>query len=155
MEVIEPDSRIADLMGLLNTLMHVFHDKTDLYQLEKDMEVDLDDLMPIVYTAANMGLIETDQGDIWITEKGKAFAVSGITARKTMLRAAISTMEPFVTASKMGEFELKDLMEELEKSGINKYNSPSGYHNLEVTLIEWGVYSGLVRKSEDGFRIVK
>ena len=72
-----------------------------------------------------------------------------------MLRAAISTMEPFVTASKMGEFELKDLMEELQKSGINKYNSPAGYHNLEVTLIEWGVYSGLVRKSEDGFRMVK
>ena len=154
MEIIEPDARIADLMGLLYTLVHVFHDRTDLYQLEKDMEVDIDDLMPIVYTASNLGLVEIEQGDIWITEKGKLFSKSGISARKSMLKSAIVNMEPFVTAVRMEEFELKDMLEELEKTGINKYNTPAGVHNLEITLIEWGIYSGLLKKTDDGFRVV-
>ena len=154
MEIIEPDARIADLMGLLYTLVHVFHDRTDLYQLEKDMEVDIDDLMPIVYTASNLGLVEIEQGDIWITEKGKLFSKSGINARKSMLKSAIVNMEPFVTAVRMEEFELKDMLEELEKTGINKYNTPAGVHNLEITLIEWGIYSGLLKKTDDGFRVV-
>ena len=154
MEIIEPDARIADLMGLLYTLVHVFHDRTDLYQLEKDMEVDIDDLMPIVYTASNLGLVEIEQGDIWITEKGKLFSKSGISARKSMLKSAIVNMEPFVTAVRMREFELKDMLEELEKTGINKYNTPAGVHNLEITLIEWGIYSGLLKKTDDGFRVV-
>ena len=154
MEIIEPDARIADLMGLLYTLVHVFHERTDLYQLEKDMEVDIDDLMPIVYTASNLGLVEIEQGDIWITEKGKLFSKSGISARKSMLKSAIVNMEPFVTAVRMEEFELKDMLEELEKTGINKYNTPAGVHNLEITLIEWGIYSGLLKKTDDGFRVV-
>ncbi|MCL4356631.1 MAG: AAA-associated domain-containing protein [Candidatus Thermoplasmatota archaeon] len=154
MEIIEPDARIADLMGLLYTLVHVFHERTDLYQLEKDMEVDIDDLMPIVYTASNLGLVEIEQGDIWITEKGKLFSKSGISARKSMLKSAIVNMEPFVTAVRMKEFELKDMLEELEKTGINKYNTPAGVHNLEITLIEWGIYSGLLKKTDDGFRVV-
>ena len=154
MEIIEPDARIAHLMGLLYTLVHVFHERTDLYQLEKDMEVDIDDLMPIVYTASNLGLVEIEQGDIWITEKGKLFSKSGISARKSMLKSAIVNMEPFVTAVRMKEFELKDMLEELEKTGINKYNTPAGVHNLEITLIEWGIYSGLLKKTDDGFRVV-
>ena len=153
MEIIEPDARIADLMGLLYTLVHVFHDRTDLYQLEKDMEVDIDDLMPIVYTASNLGLVEIEHGDIWITEKGKLFSKSGISARKSMLKSAIVNMEPFVTAVRMKKFELKDMLEELEKIGINKYNTPAGVHNLEITLIEWGIYSGLLKKTDDGFKV--
>ncbi len=151
MEIVDPDARIADLVGLLHVLNHLFEDKTDLFELEKEMEVDIDDLMPIVYTAANLGFVGTEQGDIWITDKGKSFLVSNPKARKSILKASIITMEPFVTAIRLSKFELKDIKEELEKSGVQKYNNPAGTHNLEVTLIEWGVYSGLIKKEDDEF----
>ncbi|MGP6207726.1 AAA-associated domain-containing protein [Cuniculiplasma sp. SKW3] len=151
MEVIDPDARIADLVGLLYVLHHIFKEKTDIYELEKEMEVDIDDLMPIIYTASNIGLIETDQGDIWITEKGKTFISSSPRNRKEILKGSIINMEPIATALKLKEFDLEGIMEELAKEGIQKYNSPTGYHNLEVTLIEWGVYSGIIKKTEDGF----
>ncbi len=151
MEVIDPDARIADLVGLLYVLHHVFNEKTDIYELEKEMEVDIDDLMPIVYTASNLGLIDTDQGDIWITEKGKNFISSSPKARKEILKGSVINMEPIATALKLREFDLEQIMEALAEEGVQKYNSPSGYHNLEVTLIEWGVYSGIIKKTEDGF----
>ncbi|MCL4320356.1 MAG: AAA-associated domain-containing protein [Candidatus Thermoplasmatota archaeon] len=152
METVDPDARIADLVGLLHVLNHLFDDRTDLFELEKEMEVDIDDLMPIVYTAANLGFVGTDQGDIWITDKGKTFLVSGPKIRKSILKASLITMEPFVTALRLVKFDLDDIMEELEKNGIQKYNNPSGLHNLEITLIEWGVYSGLIKKDDDGFQ---
>ncbi len=151
METVDPDARIADLVGVLHVLNHLFDDKTDLFELEKEMEVDIDDLMPIVYTASNLGYIGTDQGDIWITDKGKSFLVANPKARKSLLKASIISMEPFVTAIRLGKFELDEIREELEKQGIQKYNNPAGMHNLEVTLIEWGVYSGLITKDEDEF----
>ncbi|EQD77263.1 abc transporter atp-binding protein [mine drainage metagenome] len=151
MEIIEPDSRIADLVGLLYMLNYVFKSKTDLFELEKEMEVDVDDLMPIVYTATALSFINTEQGDIWITENGKKFIASGPKVRKEMLKSSVKNFEPFVTAIQLKKFQLDKIKEELENKGVQKYNSPSGFHNLEVTLIEWGVYSGLVRKTEEGF----
>ncbi len=152
METVDPDARIADLVGLLHVLNHLFNDRTDLFELEKEMEVDIDDLMPIVYTAANLGFVGTEQGDIWITEKGRHFLVSSPKVRKSILKASLITMEPFVTALKLMDFELDDIMEELKTNGIQKYNNPSGLHNLEITLIEWGVYSGLIKKDDERFQ---
>ncbi|MEM4000485.1 MAG: AAA-associated domain-containing protein, partial [Saccharolobus sp.] len=63
MEVIDPHARVADLVGLLYSLENTFNGKTDLYMLEKEMEVDLDDLMPIVYTANSLGFITVGEGD--------------------------------------------------------------------------------------------
>ncbi|MEM4104804.1 MAG: hypothetical protein QXF80_07410, partial [Thermoplasmatales archaeon] len=56
-EVVDPNARIADLVGLLYVLSTIFEYRTDLYKLEKEMEVDIDDLMPIVYTGARLGLV--------------------------------------------------------------------------------------------------
>ena len=151
MEVIDPDARIADLVGLLYVLDYIFKSKTDLYELEKEMEVDLDDLMPIVYTATELSFVNTDQGDIWITEKGKEFIGSSLQKRKFILKESVKNYEPFLTALQMRTFQLDEIKEELERKGVQKYNNPSGFHNLEVTLIEWGVYSGLIKKTEDGF----
>ncbi|MGC8610766.1 MAG: AAA-associated domain-containing protein [Thermoplasmata archaeon] len=150
-EVIDPNARIADLVGLLYVLTNIFNGKTDLYKLEKEMEVDLDDLMPIVYTAVNLGFVTLDSGDINVTEKGREFAKLGIKKRKEMIRESIKNMEPFITALNLKRFTLQDLMEELLKKNIYQYNSPSGYHDLEVILIEWGIYSGLLKKEEDYF----
>ena len=152
-EVIDPNARIADLVGLLYVLTNIFNGKTDLYKLEKEMEGDLDDRRSIVYTAVNLGFVTLDSGDINVTEKGREFARAGIKKRKEMIRDSIKNMEPFITSLNMKKFTIQELMEELVKKNIYQYNSPSGYHDLEVILIEWGIYSGLLKKEEDYFII--
>ncbi len=153
-EVIDPDSRIADLVGLLYTLNNIFNGKTDLYMLEKEMEVDVDDLMPIVYTASLLNFVKLDNGDISTTEKGVEFIKAGIKKRKEIIRDSIKDIEPFYTAIKMRKFKLEDLQKELIRNGIQRFNSPSGLHELEVIFIEWGVYSGLFKKQEEEYVLV-
>ena len=75
-DVIDPNARIADLVGLLHVLSNIFEGKTNLFELEKEMEVDLDDLMPIVYTASNLGFVHSESGDISITNLGISYIKS-------------------------------------------------------------------------------
>ncbi|MEM3852264.1 MAG: AAA-associated domain-containing protein [Methanomassiliicoccales archaeon] len=153
-EVVDPNARIADLVGLLHVMDTVFQGKVDLFELEKEMEVDLDDLMPIVYTASALGLVTAEAGNLYLTPAGSDFIHAGMRRRKEIIREAIRNLEPFATALSMREFELPALMDELQKKGVQTYNSPTGLHDLEVLLIEWGIYSGLLRKKTARFRTV-
>jgi hypothetical protein len=155
MDSIEPNARIADLVGLLYVLNFIFKDKTDLFELEKEMEVDLDDLLPIVYTASTLGFVNATDGDISITQKGKEYIGSSPKKRRVILANSIDNVEPFHSALKLGSFKVEDLSSSLEENGIQTYNSPSGLRDLEITLIEWGLYSGLLRKTEDGFEVTR
>ncbi|MGC8505672.1 MAG: AAA-associated domain-containing protein [Thermoplasmata archaeon] len=155
MESIEPNARIADLVGLLYVLNFIFKDKTDLFELEKEMEVDLDDLLPIVYTASTLGFVNVTDGDISITQKGKEYIGSSPKKRRVILANSLDNVEPFYSALKLGSFKVEDLSTSLEENGIQTYNTPSGNRDLEITLIEWGLYSGLLKKTDEGFEVMK
>ncbi|QGA55164.1 ABC transporter ATP-binding protein [Sulfolobus sp. E5-1-F] len=154
MEVIDPHARVADLVGLLYSLENTFNGKTDLYMLEKEMEVDLDDLMPIVYTANSLGFITVGEGDIIITDKGMEFLKSNLKRRKEIIRDSIKRIEPFKTTLELKYFTIEELKYVLEKKGIQVYNSPEGLYDLQITLVEWGIYSGLLKKEGDKFIVV-
>ncbi|AEB95567.1 MAG: AAA-associated domain-containing protein [Metallosphaera sp.] len=154
MSVISSDARIADLLGLLSVLQNVFGGKADLYQVEKEMEVDVDDLMPIVYAANHMGFATVGEGDIIITDKGSEFLKSNIKRRKEILKDSLVKTEPFKTALELKEFSLESLMEALERKGIQEYNKPEGKYQLQLILLEWGVYSGLIsRVDEEKYKV--
>jgi len=150
-EVVDPNSRIADLIGLLYVLNNMFDGKADLYMLEKEMEVDFDELMPIVYTASRLGFVLFETGDLSITSAGKDLIKAGIKTRKEMIKKSLKEIEPFKTALSLGEFELEKLLETLQDNGVQTFNSPTGHHDVELTLIEWGIYSGLLKKDGDMF----
>ncbi|TRM76439.1 ABC transporter ATP-binding protein [Sulfolobus sp. A20-N-F6] len=154
MEVLDPHARVADLVGLLYSLETTFNGKTDLYMLEKEMEVDLDDLMPIVHSANTLGFITVGEGDIIITDKGLEFLKSNIKKRKEMIRDSLRRIEPFKTAIELKEFTIEQLKNVLQKKGIQLYNSPEGLYDLQITLVEWGVYSGLLKKEGEKFLVV-
>ncbi|MCY0859321.1 MAG: AAA-associated domain-containing protein [Sulfolobaceae archaeon] len=154
MDVIDPNSRVADLLGLLTTLINDFEGRADIFLVEKEMEVDMDDLMPIVYSAAALGFVTVGEGDIIITDKGIEFVNSNIKHRKELLRESLKEVEPFETAIELKEFTISQLLNELQKKGITKYQGPTAEYDLEVILSEWGIYSGLLVKRDDKY-IVK
>lgn len=149
--ILHPSARVADLLGLLSILYNSFEGKTDMYLLEKELEVDLDDFMPIVYAANTLGFITIGEGDIIITDKGIEFLKSNIKRRKELLKESLCKLEPFATAKELKEFTIDELMEKLEEKGITLYSGPTGYHDLEVILAEWGVYSGFLKREDEKY----
>ncbi len=143
-----PSTRVADLLGLLMVLENEFEGKTDLYELSDKLEVELDDFMPIVYTANELGFVVIGAGDIIITDRGLDFLSSTLKRRKEIIRTSLGRIEPFRTAKELKEFSIKDLNDKLMQKGIMDYNSIEGIHQLEVLLNEWGIYSGFLKRNE-------
>ncbi len=142
--VIHPSTRVADLLGLLLVLKNEFGGKTDLFELEERLEVDLDDFMPIVYTANELGFVTIGVGDIIITDKGLEFLDSNLKRRKEIIKESLKMIEPFKTAAELKVFTIESLNKALLKKGIADFNSAEGRHNLELLLNEWGIYSGFL-----------
>ncbi len=142
--VIHPSTRVADLLGLLLVLKNEFGGKTDLFELEERLEVDLDDFMPIVYMANELGFATIGVGDIIITDKGLEFIESNFKKRKEIIKESLERIEPFKTAKELKEFTIENLNKALLKKGIADFNSTDGKHKLELILNEWGVYSGFL-----------
>ena len=151
--ILHPEARVADLLGLLLTLSNVFGGSSDLADLEEELEVDLDDLMPIVYAASAMGFITVGDGVIAITDKGKEFLHSSLEKRKELLREGLKNVEPFKTALELKSFTVEELQSKLEEKGFAIYSGPSGLHDLEVILTEWGVYSKLLKRVGEGYEV--
>ncbi|AAY79695.1 AAA-associated domain-containing protein [Sulfolobus acidocaldarius] len=150
---LHPDARVADLLGLLSVLYNTFDGKADVYVLEKELEVDIDELMPILYAANSMGFINLVEGDTIITDKGIEFIKGNIKRRKELLRESLDRIEPFKTAKDLKRFKTEDLLKSLEEKGITLYSSPSGLRDLEIILTEWGIYSNFLKKDGEEYAV--
>jgi len=149
-------TRVADLLGLLFILQNEFAGKTDLFELEKRLEVDLDDFMPIVYAADDLGFITIGDGDIIISDKGTEFIRSTLKKRKELIRGSLFLLEPFKTAASLGLFDIDRLKARLSEQGIMNFEGPTGKHELEVLMNDWGAYSGMFNVLDDGvYRLIQ
>ncbi|MCL5788650.1 MAG: AAA-associated domain-containing protein [Candidatus Marsarchaeota archaeon] len=155
MHAIHPNSRVADLIGLLSVLTNTFGGKAELYKLEKETEVDLDDLMPIVYTADALGFVTVGEGDITVTDRGLEFLEAKIGRRKKLIEESLKHAEPFKTVVELGDFSVDELAESLEKKHVQSFVSPRGHQDLDMLLVEWGVYSGFLRKEGDRYTVLQ
>jgi NitT/TauT family transport system ATP-binding protein len=75
---------IAGFLELLNSR----GGKDDLYRIAGDLQMDVDDLLPIVEAATLLSFATSQRGDVEITPAGKAFAEADIGSRKRLFREA-------------------------------------------------------------------
>jgi NitT/TauT family transport system ATP-binding protein len=76
-----PAARINALAGLMERL-DADGGRADLYRLGEALNLELDDLLPIVEAAELLSFAHVAQGDISLTPLGQAFAGASILARK-------------------------------------------------------------------------
>ncbi len=76
-----PAARINALAGLLERL-NSDNGQADLYRLAHELNLELDDLLPIMEAAELLGFAHVAAGDINVTPLGQTFAEASILARK-------------------------------------------------------------------------
>lgn len=81
-----PGVRIGSVAGLLAFISDA---ATDLYLLGERLQLDVDDLYPIIDAAEILQLIQVDDGDVCINATGLQFLRSGIDERKLMVKEAM------------------------------------------------------------------
>ncbi len=82
-----PHARPGSIGGLLE-LLNDRDRKEDLYRIAEELQMDVDDILPIVEAATLLAFVRSERGDIELTPAGKAFAEADISARKELFREA-------------------------------------------------------------------
>lgn len=80
------------LPGGIGGLLELLSDRggrDDLYHLAGELNMEVDDLLPIVEAAVLLKFATLKQGDAEITAEGKAFAEADILTRKLLFRSAV------------------------------------------------------------------
>ena len=83
-----PHARPGGIAGLLE-LLNDRGGKEDLYHVADELQMEVDDLLPIVEAAVLLAFAKSDKGDVEITPEGKAFAEADIATRKSLFREAV------------------------------------------------------------------
>jgi NitT/TauT family transport system ATP-binding protein len=145
-----PQVSIGDVTGLIE-LVHSKGGREDLYQLGRHLQLELDELLPLVEAADVLDLAVTQEGDLVLTEQGRRFAEAGVLQEKQIFReqalAHVSLLRQIVQALEAAPGQSlpeEDFLSILEQH----FGEEEAQAQLE-TAINWGRYAELFTFHED------
>jgi len=148
-----PTAGVNQVFGLLD-LVKAYNGKTDVANLNIDLRVDVDELLPIIDTAEYMGLVTVEQGDIALTETGRSLLNSRMQERKKILRERLRPLEPFTNVTKLLS-EKKELSRiDLGRFVNQKYAYVSDLQRQVRLIISWGVFTGIFRYDGESSKLM-
>jgi len=86
----------ASLGGFVEYVFEL-QEKADIYKVAQDLQMDLDQIQPLIEAGEWIGLIETKEGDIFTTPSGKKFAQADVLEKKEIYRELILQKVPFIS----------------------------------------------------------
>lgn len=144
-----PHAPIVAVAGLAERVLEL-EGRQDLYKLAEDLNMEVDDLLPVTAAAERLGLGQVREGDFILTELGKEFAEADVLTRKDMLRPRIlevplirhifTVLESTRDKAMPEEF----FLEELRRS----FSEDEAQAQLE-TAVDWGRYAELFTYDHD------
>jgi NitT/TauT family transport system ATP-binding protein len=137
-----PAARINGMAGLLEKVNEE-SGRTDLYRLTDDLQLELDDVLPVVESAELLGFATVDQGDIVLTPLGQTYADASILARKEIMAGRVLRLP--VIGWIYETLQADDDGRVSEEYLADKLRSDFGEYAGEQldTAINWGRYAEL------------
>jgi NitT/TauT family transport system ATP-binding protein len=139
-----PHVSLSDLSGLVSHIADA-GGRSDLYQLARELQLEVDDLLPLTEGLAILGLAETREGDAILTDVGRAFAEADVQEEKELFRtqaqANVELVRQIVRELESSpEHSLHEdaLLEQLQEH----FSEPEARRQLD-TAIDWGRYAEL------------
>ena len=145
-----PHVTIGDVTGLIE-LVQARGGREDLYQLGRHLQLELDELLPLVEAADLLDLADTQEGDLVLTKEGRHFAEAGVLEEKQVFRkqvlAHVSLVRYIVQALEAAPRHVLP-----EEHVLQFLETHFGEQEAEEQLhiaINWGRYAELFAFQED------
>jgi NitT/TauT family transport system ATP-binding protein len=140
-----PHTTINELVGLLEHLHEAPRHHADIYQLARDLKVELNILLSLTEAAELLGFATIAEGDIILTSLGETFAEASIQARKEIFATRIRRLPLFQWLLTM--LQAADV-HQLEKDVLTTalaldFSPEEAAHQVDVA-INWGRYAELL-----------
>jgi len=139
-----PHARSGGIAGLLE-LLNDRGGKEDLYHIADELQMEVDDLLPIVQAAVLLSFAKSDKGDIEVTPAGKAFAEADIAPRKALFREAALANVPLLKQMYSGLQSKSDHTMPLEffRDVLDEHFSRDESQRQIDTALDWGRYADI------------
>lgn len=144
-----PEASIGVMAGLLE-LVDDNDGRMDIYQLGRDLMMEIDDLLPNIEGISMLKFAEVKEGDIIITPLGSRFIESDTEEGKEIFREQIMNISTFkVIVKVLNTKKNKKMKEEFFKELFSQH---LGEHSIEKkmsAIIDWGRYAELFNYDHD------
>jgi NitT/TauT family transport system ATP-binding protein len=139
-----PHVPVGQVTGLVERL-HADGNREDIYALGRELQMEVDDLLPLVQAIDMLDLGNIEQGDVYLTAAGIHFAVAGVLEEKIVFREQavahvqlIQHILHLLDASGNGRARREAVLREL----VSFFSEEEAERQLD-TAIDWGRYAEL------------
>lgn len=143
----------AASIGVMSGLLELVDDndgRMDIYQLGRDLMMEIDDLLPNIEGISMLKFAEVKEGDIIITPLGSRFIEAETEEAKEIFREQIMDISTFkVIVKVLNTKKNKTMKEEFFQELFAQY---LGEHSIESkmdVIIDWGRYAELFNYDHD------
>jgi NitT/TauT family transport system ATP-binding protein len=148
-------ARPGGIAGLLELIDDRPNGREDMYHLADELSFELDDLLPIVDAAHQLGFLKVEEGDAQITPEGHEFANAEILRQKELFRKAVLsnvTLLRQITRTLEAKRD-HSAPEELFHDLLDEHFSEEESKRQLETAISWGRYAELFEYDADRHRL--
>jgi NitT/TauT family transport system ATP-binding protein len=134
-----PHARPGGVLGLLE-LLDDRGGEEDLYHVADDLQLAVNDLLPIVEMATLLGFANAREGDVETTPEGTAFARADIPTRKKLFREAVLAHVPLLQQMRTALTSKSDHEMPLEffHDLLDEHFSEDDTRQQLATALHWG-----------------
>ncbi len=144
-----PHVRMGALTGLLELLLDR-GGREDIYELEGDLGLEADELLPLTEAATVLGFAQVLEGDIRLTEVGRKFADGDIQERKQVFQEVVASTVVLVgqILNALHQAPRRAMNEEFFMEFLeHHFTEEEAWRQLE-TAVDWGRYAELFAYDE-------
>ncbi len=139
-----PHTKVGAIAGLLE-LAQQNEEGVDISKLTSDLGLEVDDVFPLIEASALLGLAEVKEGEIRLTQAGKAFSKSDVLEKKVIFKEMalkniqlVKQIHQVLLNAKNKRISEAFFLEILE----NHFTKEEAWNQLEIA-IDWGRYAEL------------
>jgi NitT/TauT family transport system ATP-binding protein len=140
-----PHARVGSISGLLELIVEESEGSVDIPRLAERIQLEVDDLLPILDASVLLDFAEVTQGDVKLTEIGQDFATTTILRSKDLFRQQVLANVPVLVSM------IQTLREKHNRSMragffidlLNEYFSDKESERQFATAVDWGRYAEL------------
>ncbi len=139
-----PDVEIGEIIGMLEYLNDE-GGRTDIYEIADDLNLEIDDLVPIIKAAEMLGFVKVEKGDLILLDLGKELINGDENRRKIIFKESLKKLPAF---KKLINILLENPEHSIDKSDLLELLSQEMPNDeAKVTLkglINFGRYAELI-----------
>jgi len=140
-----PHVRVGGISGLLELIVDQPEGKDDIPRLAERIQLEVDDLLPILDGAVLLGFAEVAQGDVKLTEIGHDFATTTIQRSKDLFRQQVLNNVPMLVSmvQTLREKRNRAMRADFFIDLLDEYYPHEEAERQFATAVDWGRYAEL------------